>query len=292
MNFFKRFPSVSILIAGTLWGLTGIFVRILNSAGFDNFHLLFIRSAVTALVMVTYLFISDKSSLKINIKDWWYFFGTGVLSFFLFGFCYFYTISHASMSVAAILLYTAPFFVMIMAALFFREKITAVKVIALITAAAGCFMICDTDSNVKLTPFIIFTGISSGFCYALYSIFGRVALKKYSSSTVTAYTFIFAAAASALVTDFGSLAKASAAGPSYFALAIFFAVISAVLPYIFYTNGLKYTEPGKASIMATIEAVVASVSGIIAFRERITLVGIIGILLVLFAITAINVKKK
>ncbi|MBO5060403.1 MAG: EamA family transporter [Clostridia bacterium] len=290
MNFLKKFPSISILIAAGLWGLTGLFVRKLNTSGLDNMQLLFFRSSITAVTMSVYLLLTDKSQMKINPKDWWYFFGTGILSFALFGFCYFYTISHASMSVAAILLYTSPFFVMLMASVFFREKITAAKIIALIMAAAGCFMICGTDHNVSLTPFVIFTGIASGFCYALYSIFGRVALKKYSSATVTAYTFIFAAIGSMFVVDFPQIYSVMTVNPQAIMLTVIFSFISAVFPYIFYTNGLKYVDAGKASIMATFEAVVAAISGIIAFGESITLIGIIGIVFVLSAVGVLNKK--
>ena len=292
MNIFKKFASAYILIAAGLWGVTGIFVRTLNGYGLDNMQLLFFRSSITALIMFIWLFFTDRTKLKINIKDWWYFFGTGILSFLLFGFCYFYTIVHASMSVAAILLYTAPFFVMLMSAAFFKEKITSVKIFALIAAAVGCVMICRTDGNIKLTPLTVFTGLSSGVCYALYSIFGRVALKKYSSSTVTAYTFLFAAFGSLFFTDFGKIAANAASEPFSIVLACIFAVVSALLPYIFYTGGLKYTEPSNASIMATFEAVVASVSGIIAFGEKLTPIGAIGILLVILAVSSLNIKTR
>lgn len=179
---------------------------------------------------------------------------------------------------------------MLMAAIFFREKITAAKVLALFTAALGCVLICGTDQNAELTPTVIFTGIASGFCYALYSIFGRVALKKYSSVTVTAYTFSFAALGSLFVVDFSKIAEAAAAAPSAVLLAIVFSIVSALLPYLFYTAGLKSTDAGKASIMATFEAVVASVAGIVVFGEAMTLAGALGIVLVFLAIWILNRK--
>lgn len=286
----NKLPSLFILLAAFLWGLTGIFVRNLNAAGLDNMQLLFFRSVITCLTLFVYLFITDKSKLKIALKDVWYFIGTGVLSFTLFGFCYFYTIQNASMSLAAMLLYTSPFFVMVMAAIFFREKITAAKILALLTAAIGCVMICGTDKNTNISPFIIFTGLSSGFCYALYSIFGRVALKKYSSATVTVYTFFFAAIASMFLTDFTVIKEVALVNPGAILLAVIFAYISAFFPYIFYTQGLKNTESGKAAVMATFEAVVASVAGILVFGETLTIVATIGIALVLFSVFLLNRK--
>ena len=286
----NKLPSLFILLAAFLWGLTGIFVRNLNAAGLDNMGLLFFRSFITCVALFIYLFIKDRSKLRIDLRDIWYFLGTGVLSFTLFGICYFYTIANASMSLAAMLLYTAPFFVMLMAAIFFREKITATKIFSLLAAAIGCVMICGTDKNTAVTPFIIFTGLSSGFCYALYSIFGRVALKKYSSLTVTVYTFFFASIASMFVVDFPAIGNIMVTRPEAIGLAVIFAFVSAFFPYIFYTLGLKNTEPGKAAVMATFEAVVASVAGIIVFGESLTLVAAIGILLVLFSVFILNRK--
>ncbi|MBE7015776.1 MAG: EamA family transporter [Ruminococcaceae bacterium] len=293
MNIKKdTLPTISLLLAATLWGLTGIFVRNLTQMGLSTFDMIFFRSSVTAISMLIFLLITDRSKLKIDIRDWWYFFGTGILSFLLFGFCYFYTIKNASMSLAAILLYTSPFFVIIMARIFFKEKITAGKVIGLLLAVIGCFLICNTDKNVKITPLIIFTGLSSGFCYALYSIFGRVALKKYDSSTVTFYTFLFAFIGTVFVVDLKSLSQAIISAPQSLPLSILFAFVSAVLPYVFYTYGLKYTEAGKASIIATLEAVVASISGVLVFGEKIQPAGVLGIILVLLAVAMLNTKKQ
>lgn len=288
----SKLPTIMLLLASALWGVTGIFVRTLEGMGLNTFHLIFFRCSVTALVMFVFLLITDKSKLKISINDWWYFFGTGVLSFLLFGFCYFYTISHASMSIAAILLYTSPFFVILMARIFFKEKITANKVTGLILAVIGCFLICNTDRNTKLTPIVILTGLSSGLCYALYSIFGRVALKKYDSLTVTFYTFLFAFAGSLFMVDFPDMIQAISAQPLSLPISILFAIVSAVLPYVFYTTGLKHTETGKASIIATFEAVVACVSGVIVFHEKLTILGILGIFLILLAVAALNDKKS
>ena len=292
MNLKNKLPSASIIAASGLWGLTGLFVRKLNASGFNNMHLLLIRSVVTALTLIIYLLITDRKKLRVKLRDLWYFFGTGILGFLAFGFFYFYTISNASMSVAAILLYTSPFFVMLMAAVFFREKITLVKICALILASLGCILICGTNNNITLTPVVIFTGIMSGFCYALYSIFGRIALSKYDSLTVTAYTFIFAAIGALFLIDVPDMIQVSAKHLDSFALSLVFAVVSAVLPYIFYTYGLSHTDTGKASIMATFEAVMASVAGFAVFGEKLTVLGIIGIAFVLFAVALLNPVKK
>ncbi|MBR4172865.1 MAG: DMT family transporter, partial [Clostridia bacterium] len=120
----KKLAPLLPLFAGVLWGLTGIFVRNLNGIGINNFQLAFFRCLFASVLLFISLLIKDKKQLKIEIKDLWCFFGTGILSVFTFSMAYFYTLMHSSVSVAVILSYTAPFFVIVLSAIFFREKIT------------------------------------------------------------------------------------------------------------------------------------------------------------------------
>ena len=60
--------------------------------------------------------------------------------------------------------------------------------------------------------------------------------------------------------------------------------ISSVLPYFLYTRGLVDVEGGKASILASIEPVVASVAGVIAFGEPLSLWVVLGLVCILTAI--------
>lgn len=69
------------------------------------------------------------------------------------------------------------------------------------------------------------------------------------------------------------------------------AVVSTVLPYILYTEGLKNISATKASIIAFIEPVTATVTGALVFGEPITLVIIAGMLLVLTSIIKISANN-
>ncbi|MCR4719835.1 MAG: DMT family transporter [Firmicutes bacterium] len=286
----KKIARLLPIFSGALWGLTGIFVRNLNSIGFDNPQITFFRCSLTALALVIFLSVSDKRQLKIHPKDLWCFFGTGIVSVFSFSLFYFYTLMHSSISVAVILTYTAPFFAMLFSAVLFGEKFTPAKVAALIMATAGCFLLCKTDKNTVLTPIVIATGLLAGLTYALYSIFARFVVKKYPPLVITAYTFIFASAASAFCLDFKEVGSLISSSPSSVFILIAFAVVSALLPYVLLTIGLKYVKPGKAAILTTTEVLTASLCGVFFFHEKITAAGILGIILILTAVILINIK--
>ena len=133
-------------------------------------------------------------------------------------------------------------------------------------------------------------GIGSGLGYALYSIFGKLLAKKYSSLTITAYTFIVASVAvvpfSGVITKIHLLFNPMGAFAS-----LGLAIISTVLPYLLYTNGLKGMEAGKASILATIEPLVAAVVGVVIFHEEITFAKAAGMVFIVLAIVVLNYRK-
>ena len=287
----NKLYSLLPLLAGFFWGLTGIFVRRLNGLGINNLHLTFFRCSISALAIIVYYLIKDKKQLKIAPKDLWCFFGTGILSVFTFSVSYFYTLIHASISVAVILSYTAPFFVMILSAILFKEKITGVKIISLIMATLGCFLLCGTDTNTKITLLIVAVGLCSGLAYASYSIFSKFVVDKYPPLIITAYTFIFASCGSVFLVDFGKFAEVVSVSPSSLLYITLFALVSTLLPYTLLTVGLRHIEPGKAAILTTMEVLTASLCGIFIFGEKITAAGILGILLILAAVILLNIKS-
>ena len=120
----KKFASASILMAGTLWGIIALFVRGLNANGFESMEIVALRGFGALLLMSAGLLIYDRTLFKIKLKDIWCFVGTGVLSLTFFNLCYFRTMMLTSLSVAAILLYTAPTIVVVLSAFLFKEKIT------------------------------------------------------------------------------------------------------------------------------------------------------------------------
>ena len=104
-------------------------------------ELVAVRIFVTLISLGVYLLIGNRSKLKVRLKDLWCFFGTGIFSILFFSYCYFTTIQLTSLSVACILLYTAPVFVMVLSVFLFREKITLQKLMALVLAFAGCVLV-------------------------------------------------------------------------------------------------------------------------------------------------------
>lgn len=284
MNSNKKRSIISvacILAAGMLWGCMGLLVRTMNNSGMTAMEVVAFRSVITAVVMLLFMLIFKPRALKIKLKDIWCFIGTGIISVVFFNLCYFTCMDIATLSTAAILLYTAPAFVMVIS-FFFKEKLNLKKVISLVLAFIGCVLVSGGFSGTTISTMGILTGLGAGFGYALYSIFGRYAIQRgYSSYTITTYTFLFAAIGCVPFTRMENYLSAFIVDWKLLLCCILLTVLVTVLPYILYTKGLSGIENSKASIIASIEPVTASLIGLVAFHEVPMPISIVGMILVL-----------
>ena len=286
----KKLAPAAVLLAGALWGSMGIFVRRYNAEGLESLQIVGIRAIGTTVLLFLYLMAVNRKLLHIRIKDFWCFLGTGLCSILFFNYCYFKTIILTDLSVAAVLLYTAPSMVMVLSAILFKEKFNIRKGLALILAFAGCVFVTGIiGSQVTLSVAGILTGLGSGLGYALYSIFSRYALERgYASLTISFYTFLIAGIGALPFLGGNEVADVVFASPGSVLFTISFALVSTVLPYFVYTWGLQYVENGTASILASIEPVVATVIGVGLFGESLSGVEIVGIVMVLSSIVICN----
>ena len=271
----------SILLSAALWGIIGLWNRRLMAGGFSPTDIVVVRNFGGMVLLAGIFAVKDRSVFRVKREHLKYFFGTGIVSVLLFTVCYFNCQKLCSLAVASILLYTAPSFVVILSAMLWKEPVTKKKLLALALTLVGCACVCGVfDGGLTVTFTGILLGLGAGFFYALYSVFGRYALAHYSSMTVTVWTFIFAGPASLVMLRPAEM-RAVFTAPSAWLLAAGLVVFSTVAPYILYTRGLARVESGKASIMASLEPVVAALAGVLIFGEPMGLLTLLGILCVL-----------
>lgn len=286
--------SLLVLLAGVLWGMIGLFVRRLNDIGFASMDIVTIRAITTTILLFVFLFVYDRKKLVVKPKDLWCFLGTGIVSIVFFNFCYFKAITLTSLSVAAVLLYTAPAIVMVLSAILFKEKITKVKLTAIFATFLGCVLVTGlVGSKESLSLKGIFIGLGAGLGYALYSIFSRFAIKRgYHSFTISFYTFLFAMLGTIPFSNYDTIIDKCTGDMGIVGYCLLFGLVSTVIPYIVYTRGLRDMENSKASIIASIEPVTATLLGVVVYKESLSISEITGVILVLGAIVISEIANK
>ena len=279
-----------ILAAGFGWGIIGVFSRPLSEAGLSVVQITALRCVIVAISMALLLFCTDRDRFRIQIKDGWIFLGMGILSLVCFNVCYFITIEHATLAAASILLYTAPFFVLLMSAILFHEKMTKRKIAALLLAFAGCMLVSGFTGG-QMSRLAMVSGIGSGICYALYSIFGTAALRRYHPFTVVFYAFLAAAISLIPFVKLPEVFSSLMTSPVLLGKGLALGLVSTFFPFVSYTLGLRQMEAGKASVLAFSEPMVAAIAGIVVFGEMLRVENVLGILLIFTALVVLNSRK-
>lgn len=289
----NRLAYLYVFFGAALWGIIGLFIDELSQAGFSSLQIVTLRVVSASVMLVLFVVIKDAQLLKIDLRDTMSFIGTGIFSIVFFNWAYFTAIQEVSLSVAVILLYTGPAFVVILSRIFFGEPMTSRKIGALVLTLLGCVLVIKVFpiSAERLSWYGILVGLGSGFGYALYSIFGKHALKKYHPLTLITYTFIFASIVllptSGLTIEAGQLCSfhvwMQILGLGFFPTA---------LAYFLYTLGLSQIESGRASIAATVEPLVATLLGVWFFGDVLNSFQIVGMLLILSAVVLVQFKRR
>lgn len=194
------------------------------------------------------------------------------------------------MSVAAVLLYTAPAIVMILSRILFGEKLTVCKMTALVLTFVGCIFVTGIAGDASALNIAgILTGLGSGLGYALYSVFSRYAIERgYQSLTISFYTFLIAAIVTVPFVNVSGIVTVTAGSLWMLMFFLVFGVVSTVLPYTLYNYGLNTIENGKASIIASVEPLVATLLGIMIYHEKMSVGGVVGMILILGALVLCN----
>lgn len=282
-----------VIGGAALWGCISLFVRALSAAGLSSPEITGIRVFVGVAGMALVLLARDRSLFRVRLRDLWIFAGTGIVSVTLFNVCYFSCMQMSEASIAVVLLYTSPIWIMLMSAFFFKEQLTVRKIVALLMTFAGCVLVAGIlGGAVRLTPTALLLGVASGVFYATYSIFGRVALERYDTFTITFYTFLAGAICALFIGSPVHVMQVMAQQPGAIAWALGIGVICTIFPYLLYTKGLQGLETSRAGILATVEPVVGALLGLLVYGESAGALKICGMLLIVGAVFVLNAPAR
>jgi drug/metabolite transporter, DME family len=131
-----------VLIAAALWVTLGVFYKgLIANYQMAPLSIVFYRAMIAALVLYIILGVWRRNELCLKKQDWGFFILFGFLGVTTFFYVYIITINVTGMGMAAVLLYTAPIWVMIFSALFLHEHFDWWKGISLLLAVLGTALV-------------------------------------------------------------------------------------------------------------------------------------------------------
>ena len=286
------------ILAGACWGSAGVFVRALQNAGLSNWTIIFGRMVMTVILLGIWMLIRDRSLFRINVRDIPLMAATGMIGYSLMNVFYNYAIEELSLSLTAVLLCTAPVFVLLFGRVVWKEKLTPLKITCLFSVLLGCVLlsgIFDSEA-VRWSTFGLALGVCCSLSNAVCTLGSNeeTGVRGINPLTAMFYNSLFSIIPVIFFTDFGQLADFFREDPAY-ALGAFFlnSFMTSLLPNIFFTISFIYMESGIVSILASgAEPTAALIFGILIFDEIPTTMGFIGMVIVIGSILILTGSGK
>ena len=290
----KKIYLILPILCGIFSGSGGIFVRGLSENGINITTLLFLRFSIGILVFLITILLTDKNLLKVKLNDF-KLFAIPVICIIGINICYNQAMKTIPLSLAAVLMCSAPIFVIILSYIFFREKISNKKVISIIFVILGCCLTSGfLEGNVfNIQAIGIAEGIGAALFLAIYTVTSKLYLDKgFHIYTVLIYSITIISIILIPFTDFSQINVYVNSNIAFNVLfLILHSTISFALPYVLLTISLRHVEVGITSIfISSSEPLAALLFGITFFGEIPTVLMIFGIVLTILAITNILIK--
>ncbi|MEF9916048.1 MAG: DMT family transporter [Lachnospiraceae bacterium] len=289
----KKRAVVFVLLAGILWGSLGITVRVLSSLGLSAIQIVVCRFIGAAVVLLLCFGVADRKKLYIEKKDIKYFIVFGLFGFLFYHICYTVTIQLTSLSIAVALLYTSPIWAMLVSIPVFHEQLTKTKGMAIFLSFLGCGMMSGVLSGgLEVVPLGILTGLLAGIGYGSYGVFAKILIKKYHAWTVTFYVFLISSVGGFFICHPKELAITLFDNPVIILYILIASIVCFVIPFGIYNLALNDIEASRAAVIVSIEPVMATIFGVVIYKETLSVPIIIGMCCVLAAIFILNKRKE
>lgn len=189
----KYLSYIYVILSAVCWGFIGFSNRMLTEVGVSLGNRVFIRNFGTLVILTIVFALFHRQVFRIKLKHLPIFLCSGLLSILTLSLVYFQCQTMCSLSVAAVLLYLAPSFVVIFSAVLWKTPLTKRKLIALVVSLLGCVMVSGIIGGDMTASWAgIGLGVLSGLCYASYTVFAHYGLAHYGSYTMIYWTFLVA----------------------------------------------------------------------------------------------------
>ncbi len=271
-------PSVPapllILTAAILWGLLGILGKKAQAAGVAPLEVAFWRA-----ILAGGLYAVHSAVIRAPLprgRDLLVTACFGIAGVSVFYGSYQLAVRAGGASLASVLLYTAPAFVALMGWAFLREKLGQREILAVLGTLGGIALISlGGGKGINATPAALAWGLVAGFTYSLYYLYGKAFFDRYTPAALLAVALPVGAVALLPFVHFS--AKTAGAWQSLGAIAVF----STYLAYLAYSAGLRSLPATQASVIASLEPVVAAGLAAALFHEQLSALGLLGAALML-----------
>ena len=283
-----------IILAVIFWGSSASLAKYLFITRYDPLIITQTRSSLSFVLLAAYFLIANRAVFRVQLRDLYKFALIGVFGIACTNFTYYFTVKESTVATAILIQNTAPVLVMIFAvAVSKEEEFNVIKTLSLLFALGGCYLAVSGGrlKDIRLSGWALLTGPASMLTYAFMLLASKWVLRDCPVWTMLVNALGFATLFWLVINPPWAIA-AKGYTPEDWGIFWLFAIVSILIPYVFFINGLKLLEATTAGIITTLEPVVAIVVAYFALGETLTGIQILGAVAVVGAILLLQVRRE
>lgn len=291
----RRLWAFLASLACVMWGISGLFAKALFniSSAITPMWLSQIRMVVSGIILLIVSgFVGQKplGNMK-NKHDAWTMLAYGVFGLLPVQLFYFIVIQKANASIATILQFVGPFFVMAYLAFTHKQVMRTIDVISALCAFAGVVLLATHGNfnHLAITPEVLFWGLLSAVGVATNTLIPIGVLKRVSSLVVTGWGLLSAGVCLLIIhPQLPHIPNR----PDVWLYTLAVIIIGTLIPFQLMTNSLRFIKPSTASLLDAFEPLSATIGSVLCFGLIMAPMDWIGSVLVVVSAMALNVVPK
>jgi drug/metabolite transporter (DMT)-like permease len=293
--FPERYFFIVIGLPIIFWAFAFPFIKI-GLRELSPVNLTIARLFIVCIIFIFFIFIKPKKFQKIQKDDIIPIFLLGFLGVIVYHFGLNYGEQFVSASVASLIIATIPIFIVLMANIFLKEKITFKIAIGIIVSLSGVILISTLGNSEMKIEIQYISGalgvIVAAIVGAGYTVAGKKFLERYSALSLTVYAILFGSIGLIpflSLSFFKEIYEMSIIG---WIAVLFLGIFPTVIGYIFWYIALEIRKASEISVYLYFIPVLSTIISYFWFDERITPFFIIGGFMVITGLFIVNKQEK
>ena len=294
-TFAKKYFFIIIGMPIVFWALAFPFIKI-GLEELSPVNLTIMRLLVVCIVFLILLIAKPNKFSKIQKKDVIPIFLLGFLGIVVYHLGLNYGEQYISASAASVIIATIPIFVVILAAIFLKEKITLKIVLGVLLSLVGVVVISTVGRSDTILEVKYISGalavILAAVVGAGYTVAGKKMLRRYSALSLTAYVCLLGSLGLIPFISSSLFEEVVAMSLTGWSVVIFLGVFPTVIGYVLWYVALEIKSASETSVYLYFVPVLSTIISYILFRDEITWLFIFGGAIVILGLHVVNKQSS
>ena len=286
---FTRYKGeILTLLGAVFFSFNGVIAKLVLTSGLSSMRLTQVRCGGAFIFLGLFMFFRHRDKLKAKWAEMPQLFIYGVVGFFAVQALYFVSIARLHVSIALILEFTAPIWIVLWLRFVKHKVVPQLMWVAIFLAFGGLVLIAQVWKGSTLDPIGVIAALLDGIVLAAFFLLGEKLTAKRDVESLMVYGFGFASLGLAIAMPLwsyptevftqsmnlqGRFAAFDAPG---WALIAWVIVMGTIVPYLLVVNGLKLLSASTSSVMGMAEPVLAGIFAWLWLSEKWSLIQLLG----------------